>query len=265
MPAKRRVSARKAPAKKPEPVEEPVVEEPVQETEEVDLNETENIEEAIDEVNADEEEDDDNDKKASKKELTIEEKIEQLDQLSKAHPFGLLMSMCKLQNKLRPAFAVKNATKDEAEGDAIKSPKELSCVARYGDIKITIPKIDSSNLKFAKKVGADLLLSEMYGDDHEMEEDSQKIKNEGGIEVTKDEEWYSERKEKLENMMGSKVDRMAAKINENKNYDDDEKARRLERIEKFRKTKGSSLLLYSSLLIKYQSCFLKQFNISPSY
>ena len=66
-------------------------------------------------------------------------------------------------------------------------------------------------------------------------------------------------------MMGSKVDRMAAKINENKNYDDDEKARRLERIEKFRKTKGSSLLLYSSLLIKYQSCFLKQFNISPSY
>ena len=160
MPAKRRASTRKAAAKPQE--EAPKIEETVEEVvpevteEQVEVAEDEETVAENDDQEDDNDQDDDNESPEAKETKTIEEKIQDLDKLSKAHPVGLLMSLCKQQNKLRPSYAVTKAEKVEGQ-----EPTQ-TCIARYGELMITIPGIPSDNIKFAKKVAADLILSELY-------------------------------------------------------------------------------------------------------
>merc|ERR1712088_301076 len=92
MPPKRRASKRKAPAKEEETKVEPTVEPVVEKTPAVEESAVEVVEEEED--------------AEPKKELTDEEKIAELDKLSKAHPFGLLANLAKLSNKHRAVFAI---------------------------------------------------------------------------------------------------------------------------------------------------------------
>jgi len=137
------------------------------------------VDEAAVEVVGDQEEADDAEEEEAepKKELTDEEKIAELDKLSKAHPFGLLANLAKLSNKHRAVFAIAKNEKPEGADDSFEP--SMSLTARFGEIKIVVPKVAGENFKFAKKVGADLLLKEMYGETHELDAESEAVKAAG--------------------------------------------------------------------------------------
>lgn len=213
MPAKRRASKRKAPETEKEevkaepvaqPVPEPVVEEP--------------------EVNDDEEEDPE---ETPEKELTDEEKIAELDKLSKAHPFGLLANLAKLSNKHRAVFQIK---KNEGETD-----ESMHLVARFGEIKITVAKVPGENFKFAKKIGSDMILGEIYGDKHELDLETEQVKEANpDIEIAQDAEWYKEKKAEYATSCSERVDRIIKRIQKNDKYDEEAKKQKIEKFETWR-------------------------------
>lgn len=232
MPPKRRTTKRKAaqPAE-PEIVEETVVEE-VKEVEPVPEPEPETTAEDLDETTA-EDGDEEEDEAEPKKPLTAEEKVAQLDRLSKAHPFGLLANLCKLTNKYKPYFNIKKNEAAEGE-DKEKFEKSMTVIARFGELKITIPAVAGDNFKFAKKVSADLILHQLYGDDHEMDAETAAIMESGTVEIGSDPEWYAEKKAIYEKFCNNKVDRIVTRVNANDKYDEEEKKTKIAKFESWR-------------------------------
>lgn len=242
MPPKRRTTKRKAAAAapvaepkeetpvveevKPEPTPEPVTEEPVTET--ADDND--------DEVDDVENNDDVDEAKAKKEPLTLEEKIALLDKLSKAHPFGLLMNLAKLSNHARPNFKIEVNKKPENFPKDQTFEKSMTLVVKYGDNKITVPKVPGNNFRFAKKVGADLILKKLYGDDHEVEPETASIMEnaDANIEYGEDKEWAKEAQDKFNTWSNNRVDKIVARINANDRYNDDVKKVKIEHFEKWR-------------------------------
>ena len=207
--------------------EEPVVqEEPTPAVEEA-------VQEEVEEVAEEEDEDNEDDEKEPKKELTDEEKIAELDKLSKAHPFGLLANLAKLSNKHRAVFQI---AKNEVEKDAKDVEPSMSLVARFGEVKISVPNVPGENFKFSRKIGADLLLSELYGDKHEIDLETENIKelNGSNLEVTTDADWYKEKKAEYATSCSERVDRIIKRIQKNDRFDEEAKAKKIEKFETWR-------------------------------
>merc|ERR1712088_678030 len=238
MPPKRRASKRKAPAKEEETKVEPTVEPVVEETPAVEESAVEVVEE-VEDAEPEEEE------AEPKKELTDEEKIAELDKLSKAHPFGLLANLAKLSNKHRAVFAIAKNEKPEGADDSFEP--SMSLTARFGEIKITVPKVAGDNFKFAKKVGADLLLKEMYGETHELDAETEGVKEANpDMETAQDPEWYKEKKAEYATSCSERVDRIIKRIGKNDKYDDEQKADKIKKFESWRNC-NEDLLEYDEI------------------
>jgi len=262
----RRTPAKKAAAPvettpvEPEVVAEVVAEEPVTEEVKDELNTTTEADitaDTVDEINEEEEEEEDED---PKKELTIEEKIEQLDQLSKAHPFGLISNLCKLSNHYKSYYEIEKKT--EGEGD--KKEKYMQVIARYGATKITIPKIPGDNFRFAKKIGADLLLHHLYADDHEIDDKTKELKESTEITTETDEEWYKEKKEVHEKYCNARVDKIVKKIRDNDRYSDEDKKTKIEKFETWRKC-AENLLEYDEVYKMFDNPYYRVMHNAISY
>lgn len=270
MPPKRRTTKRKAAA---QPVVEPEVEQNEPEvTTEPTVEET-NTEETVTEENVDEEAGDDendeendgedeepNKEKKKKEPLTLEEKIAELDKLSKAHPVGLLRNLAKLQNHYKPFFTTTQNKKpeDHPEGEAFE--QTMALIARYGNLKVDIKKINGNNFKFARKVGSDIILKHLYGEDHETEKETQDVMNaDGNVEYSTDEEWWTEAKEKHEKYTTARIDKIVARINSSEKMDEEKKKERIERVEKWR-IMNEELLSYDEIYKIFDHPYYKVLN-----
>ena len=340
MPAKRKTRSKKAAPKKeevvveqtvaePEPVVEKTPAEPetvVEETEPVAVEETTepekpNDEEMKEDTKEDvEAEDEDNEemsvvpeiKKPKKSQKTIEEKIAELDGLSKAHPVALALSLSKECNKLSPYFkvqiinpkneTVKSANKDEKEAENEEENKEdkketeedgkedskeekekeseqpkkkakfMSATCQYGTLKMTIPFIEGTNIKFANKTAADLLLKHFYSEEHELDETTEKVQEanlqEDGVtsnikielddEETK--ERYEKKKEAHEKFLSENVDRMIKSTEKHTVFSEEEKKERIARFEKYRKTVEDKLPSYDDIYKDYDNIYFRVLN-----
>ena len=182
------------------------------------------------EDNDDAENEEDEEAEDPNKPLTIEDKIERLDQLSKAHPFALIANLAKLSNHYKSYYEITKKT--EGEGD--KAEKYMEVVARYGSIKINVGKLAGENFRYAKKIGADLLLHHLYPEDHEIDDQTKEIVEKNQPTTETDEEWYKEKKEAYEKSASDRVDRILKKVRDNDRYSDEQKKEKTERFEKWR-------------------------------
>merc|ERR1712157_284954 len=122
--------------------------------------------------------------------------------------------------------------KTEGEGD--KAEKYMEVVARYGSIKINVGKLAGENFRYAKKIGADLLLHHLYPEDHEIDDQTKEILEKNQPTTETDEEWYKEKKAVYEKSASDRVDRILKKVRDNDRYSDEQKKEKTERFEKWR-------------------------------
>lgn len=207
------------------------------------------------EVNLDENDDDgdddgaDNDDTANLKNVelknyqTIDEKIAILDSLSKAHPPSLLHNLANLSNIVRPRVYSKVVKTLDPENKEDKAENHMSATITYKDVKMSISKIPGSNLKFASKVAYDLMLAELYGEGHELYEETEAVKELEGqeISVEADPEGYATRQGKYEKLKEKKINKMIKKIENDDKLDDETKAGKIERYQSFKKAKDELL------------------------
>lgn len=184
----------------------------------------------------------------SRKEMKIDEKLEALDGLSKASPSGLLAQLALLSNKAKPEYVTK------IEKDPETSKFSINLTARYCDLKVTVPKIPGKSEKFARRVGADLILEEIYNKDcdthseqtkedgdnssgliHELDPHTEQIKEDcPGIEISRDHGWYVEKEKEAQKLRDKKVDRMLNRLQVNDKLSEEERAKRTAKFEAWR-------------------------------
>ena len=103
----------------------------------------------------------------------------------------------------------------------------MNLVARYCELKVTVPRIPGRSEKFARRVGADLILSRLYGEAHTMDHETEVIQKEfTGITYEVDREWYEEKEKEAQKVRDKKVDRMVNRLDMNEKLPAEEKEKR---------------------------------------
>lgn len=165
-------------------------------------------------------------KKGRREPMSLDDKFAILDGFSKANPVLLLRQLALLSNRAKPEFTAK-ITKDESTGKF-----STSLVAHYHNIKITIPQIPTRSERFAMKIGSDLILSEIYGDEHISDIETLEIKelNGTGLVIEKDEEYAVEKEKEQQKVRDKKADRMVNRIQVSENTSDEVKAEKIAKV-----------------------------------
>ena len=123
----------------------------------------------------------------------------------------------------------------------------------------------------ATKIAADLLLHKIYGDDHELEEITVKVKEqhenqedksnpENQIIFSEDEEWYNDRLEEHKKSLQMKAEKFAKITRDNDKLNDEIKAKKLARIEERKEVKDYKTISYDDLYVKFEHVYFKVLN-----
>jgi hypothetical protein len=120
----------------------------------------------------------------------------------------------------------------------LESNQYLECTIRYGKMKITIPKIPSNNRRFANKIASDLILAELYKDQHEIDVETEEIKEINMIDgvdmikIEEDEEWYQRKKLINDKLMTQNWKKIEANITNSPHLSEETKKSKLETCDK---------------------------------